>query len=116
MNFILRWLVGALAIGIAAYIVPSVSVDGLVAAFIAALILGFANAVVKPILVILTLPITVVTFGLFLIVINTLMVLLTAAIVPGFAAEGFWVAFLFSVVLSVITFVLNGIFKDESAS
>lgn len=107
MKFLVKWLISTLAIIIAAYLIPAVEVDTLVAAFIAALVLGLINVILKPILVILTLPINIITLGLFTLVINAALVLLTSWIVPGFTVIGFWWALLFSVVLSLITFALN---------
>lgn len=107
MKFLIRWLVSTLAIIIAAYLIPAVSVDTLFAAFVAALVLGLINTILKPILVILTLPINIMSLGLFTLVINAGLVLLTDMIVPGFEITGFWWAMLFSVVLSLLTFTLN---------
>ena len=97
----------AIAILITAYVLPGISVDGIVVALILAVILGAINTFIKPILVILTLPITVVTLGLFLLVINALLVMLASAVVPGFAVAGFWWALLFALVLSVISSILH---------
>lgn len=107
MKFLTKWLISTLAIIIAAYLIPAVEIDGLFSAFVAALVLGLINTVLKPILIILTLPINILTLGLFTLVINAGLVLLTDVIVPGFAIAGFWWAMLFSVVLSLLTFALN---------
>lgn len=107
MKFLVKWLISTLAIIIAAYLIPAVEVETLVAAFIAALVLGLINMILKPILVILTLPINILSLGLFILVINAGLVLLTSMIVPGFNVVGFLGALLFSVVLSLITFALN---------
>ena len=106
MKLFLHWLVAALAIGIAAYIVPGVNVT-LVGALIAAVVLGALNLFVRPILIILTLPITILTLGLFSLVINALLVLLAAMIVPGFSVAGFWSALIFAVVLAIINWVFS---------
>jgi putative membrane protein len=98
---IIRWLISAIAILITAYILPGVSTT-ILAALVVAVVLGLLNTFVKPILVILTLPLTVVTLGLFYLVINALMVLLAAAIVPGFEVAGFWWALLFAFILSLV--------------
>lgn len=97
-----KLLFRTLAVGITAYVVPGVGVSGLVAAVVAAVVLGILNSVLRPILLVLTIPVTVLTLGLFTLVINTAMVLLTAQIVPGFTVAGFWPAFLFSVVLWLV--------------
>src|SRR3989344_5912336 len=106
MKLFLHWLVAALAIGIAAYIVPGVNVT-LVGALIAAVVLGALNLFVRPILIILTLPITILTLGLFSLVINAVLVLLASALVPGFAVDGFWTALLFAIVLAIINWVFS---------
>src|SRR5512134_3006413 len=94
MGFLLRVLVNILAIVLAAAVVPGIRLDGVLSAVAAGLLLGLVNAVVRPILVILTLPITLVTLGLFLLVLNGLCLWLVAAVVRGFHVEGFWSAVL----------------------
>ena len=90
MKFIVHILVVALALAATAYIVPAIQVDSLTTLLVAALVLGVVNAIVRPILAILTLPITVVTLGLFLFVVNGLAFALAAWFVPGFSVDGFW--------------------------
>ncbi len=109
MALIINWLVTALAVLIAAYLLPGVSVRSFFSALLVALVLGLINAILRPILVILTLPITVVTLGLFILVINALLVLLTSAIVPGFDVRNFWWALLFSLIFSIVSFILHRI-------
>lgn len=111
MKIIIHWLVSAIAVLISAYILAGVSVDGFLTALILAVVLGAINGFVKPVLVFLTLPITVMTLGLFILILNTLLILLAEAIVPGFSVDGFLWAFLFSVVLSIVSSVLFGISK-----
>jgi putative membrane protein len=106
MKIFLHWIVSAIAIWIAAQIVPGVSVT-LTGIVIAAVVLGALNHFIRPLLLILTLPITIVTLGLFSLVINALMVLLAAAVVPGFEVRGFWTALLFALALSVIHWVFH---------
>lgn len=106
MNSIIHWLVGALAIIIAAYLIPGVDVT-LVGALVAAVVIGLINIVIKPLIMLLTLPINVLTLGLFSLVINALLVMLAAAIVPGFAVDGFLSALLFSIVLSLVNLFFN---------
>ena len=103
MKTILHFIISALAIIVTAYILPGVHVTGFIAAFIAALVLGFINAVIKPILKVLTFPLTVLTLGIFSLVLNVLLVMLAAKIVPGFTIDGFWWAALFAIVLSIIS-------------
>ncbi len=106
MKLFFQWFVSALAIGVAAYIVPNVSIT-LVGALIAAVVLGALNLFIRPILVILTLPINVLTLGLFSLVINACLVLLASALVPGFAVAGFWTAVLYALALSIINWVFH---------
>ena len=102
MNRLLNWLVFTLAIIITAYILPGVAVSGFFAALITALVLGFINTFVKPFLIILTLPINILSLGLFTLILNALLILLADAIVPGFAVVNFWWAILFGVVLWLV--------------
>jgi putative membrane protein len=107
MNWITKLVLRVAAVGIAAYIVPGVTITGIEAAVVAAIVLGILNSILKPILIILTLPVTIMTLGLFTVVINTAMVLLAASIVPGFAVNGFWTALIFSIVLALVNGFLN---------
>ena len=109
MRFMARWVISAIAVGVASYILPGVHLDGAFAALVAALVLGFFNGILRPILFILTLPLTILTLGLFYIVLNALMVLLTAAVVPGFDVAGFWWAILFSMILALANLVFGEI-------
>lgn len=106
MKLFFHWFVLALAIIIAAYIVPNVSVT-LAGALIAAVVLGALNLFIRPILMVLTLPINVVTLGLFSVVINAFLVMLASLLVPGFFIGGFWAALLFAFTLSVINWVFH---------
>lgn len=107
MKILINWLISALAILAAAYLLTGVFVDNFLTAFVVALVLGIVNALIKPILLFLTLPINIVTLGLFTLVINALLVQLTAFIVPGFMVENFWWALLFALVLSLINTFLH---------
>lgn len=111
MNFLLQWLVSGVAVLITAYLLPGVRVTGFFAALVTALILGLINAFIRPLLILLTLPLNILTLGLFILVINALLIMLAAAIVPGFSVQGFWWALLFGVVLAVIGTVLGAIVK-----
>lgn len=106
LYFILWLLMNALGVYITAALLPGVRLRGFGSAMLVALILAVINALIRPILIILTLPLTILTLGLFLLVINALMVLLAEALVDGFRTEGFWWAMLFSVVLAVVNMVL----------
>lgn len=101
-----NWFINALVIMVAAYLLPGVHVENLWTALIVALVMGILNLLIKPLLIVLTLPITVVTFGLFLLVINALMVLLASYIVKGFTVDSFGWALLFSILISLINLVL----------
>jgi putative membrane protein len=106
MRLFFHWIVAAIAIGVAAYIVPGSSVT-LAGALISAVVIGILNLLIKPILVILTLPINILTLGLFTLVINALLVWLASAVVPGFVIAGFWTALLFAIVLTLINWVFH---------
>jgi putative membrane protein len=106
MKFFLHWIISALAIIAAAYIVPGAVVT-LPGALIAAIVLAALNLLVRPIIFILTLPLTIVTLGLFSLVINAVLVLIASAIVPGFAVGGFWSALIFAIVLSLVNWVFH---------
>src|SRR3990172_3969273 len=101
MDILISWLVLTVAIIIAAYILPGVTVSGFVPALLAAAVLAIINAVIRPILLLLTLPINIITLGLFTLVINALLIMLTAAIVPGFRVNSFWSALLFSIIVTI---------------
>ncbi|MFI5265573.1 MAG: phage holin family protein [Candidatus Levyibacteriota bacterium] len=107
MGILINWLVYSLAILVVAYVLPGVHISGFFTALVVAVVLGVINAFIKPVLIILTLPITILTLGLFTLVINAFLILLTSWIVPGFKVDGFWWALLFSIVLSVANWFLN---------
>lgn len=107
MRIIINWLVSALVILIAAYLLPGVHVENLFVAFIVAIVLGILNAIIKPVLVLLTLPLTFATLGLFIFVINAVLVLLATIIVHGFQVDNFWWALLFSIVVSLLNWFLQ---------
>ena len=107
MKLFVRWIVSALIILLAAYFVPGVSVVSFWTALIVALVLGVVNVFLKPLFILLTLPITIVTLGLFIIVINAVLVLFVAALVPGFTVDGFFSALLFGIVISFLTMILS---------
>lgn len=112
MSFLVRLLISALALGLAAYLIPGFRVDGIFTLVIAAFVLGLVNAVVKPVLVLLTLPITVITLGLFLIVLNAAMLGLVAWLLPGFAIDGLIPAVLGWLVMVIVGWVASGLVKD----
>jgi putative membrane protein len=103
MNILLRIIISAVVAFALSYVLNGVHIQSFVTALVLAIVLGLLNLIVKPILIILTLPITLFTFGLFLFVINALIILLATKFVNGFRVDGFWWALLFSLLLSVIT-------------
>lgn len=111
MQILLSWLISALAIIVTAYVLPGVRIESFLTALITALVLGIINSVLKPILLLLTLPINVLTLGLLTFVINALLVLLAANLVPGFHVDGFWWALAFSIVLSLVNTLLGNLTK-----
>lgn len=114
MKTFIHFIVSTIAILITAYILPGVHVSGLLAAFVLAVVLGAINLILRPILIFLTLPITIVTLGLFVLVINGLLVMLASYIVPGFTVDSFWWALLFGIVLAVINWVLEVLEPNHS--
>ncbi len=112
MEFLMHWGITALSLWIAGFIFHGISFANKKSLFISALLLGFANAVIRPIVIILTIPLTLITFGFFLLVINALMMLLVSAIVPGFKVSGFWTAFFASIFVTILSLVV-GIFIFE---
>lgn len=102
IQLLMNWLVAALAVGITAYLLPGVVVTGFFAALVTALVLGIINATLRPLIILLTLPLNILTLGLFTFVINAALVLLVGRIVPGFEVAGFWWAVLFSLVLMIV--------------
>jgi putative membrane protein len=116
MRFIARVLLTGLAIFLISTLMPGVEVQNMNYALLVALILTLLNVFIKPILVLLTLPITMVTLGFFLLVINAMIVMLAAKLVPGFMISGFWVALFFSIVLSMTTSLLDAMLGPEKRS
>jgi len=109
MGFLLKILITATAAIIAAYILPGVTLDSLMTALVVGLILSLLNAIVKPVLVVLTIPITILTLGLFLLIINALLVFVTDYFVDGFAVSGWITAILFSLIVSLVTYILDAL-------
>lgn len=107
MTLILVWLLNAVALLIVAYLLPGITVVGFGSALIAALVLGLLNMLVKPVLILLTLPITIVTLGLFLLVLNALMFWLAGSILRGFQVNGFWWAVGGAILYSIISALLS---------
>lgn len=113
MNVLVKILLSSIAVIIASYLLPGVAVDSFMTAIIIAVILSLLNVTVKPILIVLTIPLTVFTLGLFLVVINALIVLLADYLIPGFIVDNFWWALLFSILLSIINALLTDLSKEK---
>ena len=113
MNSIIKLLLTALAVFLLANFLSGVSVDGYGSAIIVAIILAVLNLFVKPILVIFTLPITILTLGLFLLVVNALIILLADKLIGGFSVDGIWTAIIFSVLLSILQSILHSALKED---
>jgi putative membrane protein len=111
-QFLINLLLTAVAVFLVATLLDGVSIDGFLTSILVALVLGLLNVIVKPILIILTIPVTIVTLGLFLLVINTAIILLADWLVSGFAVDGFWWALLFSLLLSLVNAILGSFFKS----
>ncbi|MBI5135505.1 phage holin family protein [Candidatus Uhrbacteria bacterium] len=104
---LVHWFIATLAVLVSAYIIPGVTVTSVFAAFVAALVLGFINMFIRPIIIVLTLPLNIMTLGLLTLVINALLVQLAGSLVPGFEVAGFLPALFFSIVL----WVVNGLLR-----
>ena len=114
MAFLAHLGVTSLSLWVASLMFHGISFSSKKSLFISALLLGLVNAVVKPIIIVLTIPLTLITFGFFLLVINALMMLLVSALVPGFRLSGFWTAFFASIVVTIVSlFVGMMVFQSE---
>lgn len=109
MNFFIKLILSAIAVLLTAWLLPGVDVEGIWVAILVAAVLALLNAIVKPILVILTIPITIFTLGIFLLVINAIIILIANAIISGFHVDGFWWALLFSIILAVFSSLFESI-------
>jgi len=107
MALIIKWLIMTASVMIAAYVIPGVTVRSFFSALWVALFLGIVNMLLRPFLILVTLPINILTLGLFTFVINGVIILLASSIVKGFQVSGFWIAVLFSIVLSIINYLMN---------
>ena len=113
MILLLRILLNALALLVADYFVDGLVLSGPGATIVAALVLGIVNALVKPVLFVLTLPLTLVTLGLFIFILNGLCLALTAAVVPGFEIAGFWSAVGGALIVTVVSWGLNALARED---
>jgi putative membrane protein len=113
LRLLIVWLINTLALAAVAYLMPSVGIASAGAAVVAALVLGLVNALIRPLLVLLTLPVTVLTLGLFIFVINGLLFWAVGALVPGFEVAGFWSGVLGAIVFSLISWLLSALMLHD---
>jgi putative membrane protein len=113
MNGILKFLLSGVAVVLTAYLLPGVHVEHYGYALLAAILISVSNVIVKPILIILTIPITILTLGLFLLVINAMIILLVDWLVPGFSVDGFWWALAFSLILSIFNSMFSDLTREQ---
>jgi len=113
MRLLLLWILNAVALLAVTWLLPSIQVSGFGAALVAALLLGFINTLVRPVLAILTLPITLLTLGIFYLLLNGLLFWLASALLPGFHVEGFWSAVFGAVLYGVIAWALSALIPDK---
>src|SRR5688500_14562887 len=109
MRILLVWLINTLALIAVAYLMPSITVSSFPAALVAALVLGLVNAVIRPLLILLTLPATIVTLGLFIFVINGLLFWFVGSFIEGFVVQGFWAGFFGAILFSIVSWLLSAL-------
>jgi putative membrane protein len=113
MRLLLLWLVNAVALMAVAYLLPGITVASFVTALIAALVLGLVNAVIKPILILLTLPVTLLTLGLFILVINGLLFWFVGSFIDGFTVSGFWPGMFGAIAYSIVSWALSALLPNK---
>lgn len=113
MNWLLRFLLSSVAVVLTAYLLPGASVTDFWTAMVVAFVLSLVNIFIKPLLILFTIPVTILSLGLFLLVINAMMILLTDYFVDGFDVDGFWWALLFSLILSLFNSLFNDVFTPK---
>jgi len=113
IGILIRWLVLTVAILLASYLLSGIEIRGFISAFFAAAVLGILNALFRPLLIILTLPINILTLGLFTFIINAIMFKMVTVIVPGFEVHGFWTAIFGALIVSVISGLLNAFISNR---
>jgi putative membrane protein len=116
MDWLLAWLINAVSLLILPYVIPSIKIRGFGTALVVALVLGLINVLLRPILVLLTLPVTLITLGLFILVINALLFQFAAWLLKGFEVSGFWSAFFGSLLYSVISWLLSALVLGHGLS
>ncbi len=107
MLLLLKWLIMTVSIMAACYVIPGVVVSGFFAAMWVALFLGIVNVLIRPVLILVTLPINILTLGLFTFVINAVLILLASSVIKGFQVNGFWSAMFYSIVVSIVNYILG---------
>ncbi|APG28549.1 hypothetical protein A7E78_12270 [Syntrophotalea acetylenivorans] len=112
-GLLVRWLMLTVAIMAAAYLLPGIQVSGVFSAFFAAAILGILNALLRPLLLLLTLPLNILTLGLFTFVINALMLMMVSGVISGFHIAGFWSAIFGSLVIGIVSWLLTSMINDQ---
>ncbi|WP_418790977.1 phage holin family protein [Phosphitispora sp. TUW77] len=112
-GLIIRWVLNALALLVTAWLIPGIGLAGFGAALVTALILGIVNAIIRPVILFFTLPFNIVTLGLFTLVINAVMLMITAYLVDGFSVSGFWAAFFGSIIITIISGILSRAVIDD---
>jgi putative membrane protein len=115
MSILIRWLLSALALMLVAYVIPGIELSNFYIALITAVIIGLLNVFIRPILVLITLPINIITLGLFTFVLNALLFWFAASFIDGFSVSGFWAAFFGALVFSVISSILSNLAKKSGA-
>jgi len=116
MDWLLAWLINAVSLLILPYVIPSIKIRGFGTALVVALVLGLINVLLRPILVLLTLPVTLITLGLFILVINALLFQFAAWLLKGFEVSGFWSAFFGSLLYSIISWLLSALVLGHGLS
>ncbi len=111
MNFLIKILISSLAVIVTSYVLPGVYVSTFFVAVVIAVLLSLLNVTIKPLLIIFTIPLTILSLGLFLLVINAIIILMASSMIPGFDVDGFWWALLFSLVLSLTNSLLSDLSK-----
>lgn len=116
MGFLARTLITAFAFWCADLLIAGISFSGPFSLVIAAIVFGIVNALIRPVLLLLSLPLTIVTLGLFVLVVNAAMLGLTALVIPGMHVSGFWAAFFGAIVVAIVSWIVNKVIADRSAA
>ena len=115
LRLIVTWILNALALFVLPYVIPSIHVESFGIALVAALVLAFINTLIRPILVLLTLPVTLLTLGLFIFVVNGLLFWFVGSFIQGFVVQGFWAGFFGAIVYSLVSWLLSGLLLNRPA-